>query len=385
MESILEKKLCTGCTVCLNICPKKAISFKEDNDGFKYPVIDKDKCIDCGLCNKKCPVLNTKHNDFINDCYVGFNKDDNEKLKSSSGAIFSLLADYILDKNGIVIGAAFDKDNKLKHVAVESKKDLDKLKGSKYLQSDLDNIFTYIKENVKDRKILFVGTPCQVAGVKAIVNNKNLLCVDLICHGVPSPKLFEKYIKELEKNNSDKLLNYNFRDKSTGWDTYSNTVIFKNKKVSELSKDNKYMQLFLSDIALRESCYNCNFKVGNKYSDITLGDFWGIQNYYPEMYNKKGVSAIIINTELGKEVFNSIKNNIEYKSCKLDEIIAGNSSLKVSSNEPNNRDIFFKELDDKSINYLCNKYKKKTNIIRRILGKVKRIIKKVFKKITKAH
>ena len=375
MEKIIDKKLCTGCTACLSICPKKAISFKEDNDGFKYPVIDKDKCIDCGLCKKKCPVLNTKDNDSINDCYVGFNKDDSEKEKSSSGAIFSLLADYILDNNGIVIGAAFDNVNKLKHVAVESKKDLDKLKGSKYLQSDLNNIFTYIKENVKDRKILFVGTPCQVAGVKAVVNNKNLLCVDLICHGVPSPKLFDKYIKELECKNNDSLLNYNFRDKSTGWDTYSNTASFKNNNITELSKDNKYMKLFLSDVALRESCYNCNFKVGNKYSDITLGDFWEVQKYYPEMYNKKGVSAIIINTELGKEVFDSIKNNIEYKYCKLDEIIAGNPSLKVSSKIPKNREQFFLELDSKSFDYLCGKYKKKRSLIRRILSKVKIIIK----------
>ena len=380
MENIIDKKLCTGCTSCLSVCPKKAISFKEDSDGFKYPVIDKDKCIDCGLCKKKCPVLNTKDNESINDCYVGFNYDDNEKLKSSSGAIFSLLADYVLDNNGIVIGAAFDKENKLKHVAVESKKDLDKLKGSKYLQSDLNNIFVYIKENIKDRKLLFVGTPCQVAGVKAIINNKNLLCVDLICHGVPSPKLFDKYIKELESKNNDSLLNYNFRDKSTGWDTYSNTASFKNNNVSELSKNNKYMNLFLSDVALRESCYNCNFKVGNKYSDITLGDFWGVQNYYPEMYNKKGVSAIIINTELGKEVFNIIKNNIEYKSCKLDEIIVGNPSLKDSGKIPKNRAQFFLELDNKSIDYLCNKYKKKSSLIRRVLGKVKRIIKKLIKK-----
>lgn len=380
MDNIIDKKLCSGCTVCLSICPKKAISFKEDSDGFKYPVIDKDKCIDCGLCKKKCPVLNTKDNDSINDCYVGFNNDDSEKLKSSSGAIFSLLADYVLGNNGIVIGAAFDKDNKLKHVAVESKKDLDKLKGSKYLQSDLNNIFTYIKENIKDRKILFVGTPCQVAGVKAIINNKNLLCVDLICHGVPSPKLFDKYIKELECKNNDSLLNYNFRDKRTGWDTYSNTASFKNNNITELSKDNKYMNLFLSDVALRESCYNCNFKVGNKYSDITLGDFWGVQNYYPEMYNKKGVSAIIINTELGKEVFNIIKNNIEYKSCKLDEIISGNPSLKVSGKIPKNREQFFLELDSKSIDYLCSNYIRKKNLIRRVLGKVKRIIKILIKR-----
>lgn len=380
MEIIIDKNKCTGCTACTNICPKKAITLVEDNEGFKHPVIDKDKCINCGLCKRKCPVLNKKENKSINECYVGYNKDNKEKEQASSGAIFSLIANYILENNGIVIGAAFDKNNKLKHIAVETKKDLNKLKGSKYLQSDLNNIFTYIKENVKERKVLFVGTPCQVAGLKSILNNPNLLCVDIICHGVPSPKLFEKYIKELEEKNNDKLLNYNFRDKSTGWDTYSNTATFKNSKVKELAKDNNYMKLFLSDIALRESCYNCNFKVGNKYSDVTLGDFWGVQNNYPEMYNKKGVSAIIINTELGKEIFNTIKENIEYKECKLEEIIASNPSLKNSGTYPKNRTKFFNDMNEQSIDALCKKYIKKPSIIRRVLRKIKRIIKKILNK-----
>lgn len=375
MESFIDKKLCTGCTSCATICPKNAITLVEDTEGFKYPVIDKNKCIDCGLCKNKCPVLNTKENSSLNECYVGYNKDNAEKEKASSGAIFSLIANYILDNNGIVIGAAFDKNNKLKHMAIESKKSLDKLKGSKYLQSDLDNIFTFIKTNIKERKILFVGTPCQVAGIKSIINNKNLLCIDIICHGVPSPKLFKKYIKELEEKNNDKLLDYNFRDKITGWDTYSNTATFKNKKSSELAKDNKYMKLFLSDIALRESCYNCNFKLGNKYSDITLGDFWGVQNYYPEMYNKKGVSSIIINTNIGEEVFENIKDCIEYKKCKLDEIVEGNPSIKSSSKFSKKRKLFFDDINSLSFSKLTKKYEKKSNLIIRIIKRIIKIVK----------
>lgn len=247
------------------------------------------------------------------------------------------------------------------------------------MQSDLNNIFKYIKDNIKDNKILFAGTPCQVAGIKTFIKNdyNNLFCIDLVCHGAPSPKLFDKYVKELEKNNNDKLVNYNFRDKSTGWDTYSNTATFKNKKVTELQKDNNYMKLFLSDIALRESCYNCNFKLGNKYSDITLGDFWGVKNYYPEMYNKDGVSAIIINTEKGNEIFNEIKDELAYKDCKLEEIVFGNPSLKISGKRPDKRDEFFKDIDELSIEQLTKKYgKKKASILRSIINKVKRIIKK---------
>lgn len=356
MKEIISKNLCTGCTTCMTICSKKAISMIEDKEGFKYPVVDQNKCINCGLCRKKCSVLNTEKNISINKCYAGYNKTDLEKEKSSSGAIFSLIANYILDNGGIVIGAAFDENNKLVHTAISKKKELDKLKGSKYLQSDLVNIFSYIKENIKHNKILFVGTPCQVAGIKQIINSNNLICLDLICHGVPSPKLFEKYIKELEQRNNAKLLNYNFRDKITGWDTYSNTAIFKNGKITELAKDNKYMKLFLKDIALRKSCYNCKFKLGNKYSDITLGDFWGIEKYHPEMYNKKGVSAIIINTSLGLEIFNSIKKNIIYKECKIEEITANNKSLLNSSRKNVRRKKFFKDLDKMNFDNLYKKY-----------------------------
>lgn len=299
MEEIVSKNKCTGCTACTSSCPKQAISMQINSEGFKYPIIDKEKCINCGLCKKKCPVLNTKENSSINKAYIGYAKEDNIINNSSSGGIFSLIANYILENNGIIIGAAFNKDNKLKHIAITKKEELYELKGSKYLQSDLDSIFTYIKEKINDNKILFAGTPCQIAGLKAFLNKDydNLVCIDLVCYGVPSPKLFDKYIKELESQNKSKVLQYVFRNKSTGWDTYSNTIKFEDKEITELASENNYIKLFLSHSPLRESCYNCNFKLGNKYSDITLGDFWGVQNCYPEMYNKKGVSAIIINTK----------------------------------------------------------------------------------------
>lgn len=377
MEKIVSKKLCSGCTACFAACPKQAILMVEDNEGFKHPIIDQEKCIDCGLCKKTCPILNKKENKSIDKCYVAYNKDDNSKKNSSSGGIFDTLAKATLEKNGIVIGAAFDKNNNLNHIAIDSEKDLDKLKGSKYLQSNLDNIFTYIKENINDKIILFVGVPCQVAGLKAYLKKDydNLLCIDLVCHGVPTPKLFSKYIKELESKYNDKLLNYNFRDKSTGWDTYSNVAIFKNFQITELQSDNNYMKLFLSDIALRESCYNCNSKLGNKYSDITLGDFWGVRNYYPEMYNEKGVSAVIINTEKGKKIFNIIKDNLEYRECKMEEIIEGNPSLRKSSKYINKREDFFNKIDLLSINDLVKKYTRSNGVIKRIFNYIKRSFK----------
>lgn len=377
MNKVVDKNECTGCTACKQVCPVQAITMKDDGDGFLYSVIDQEKCIDCGLCVKTCPVLKEKNKKSVNECYVGYSKNDEDKENTSSGGLFPVIANYILDNSGIVIGAAFNENNKLNHIAISKKSELTKLKGSKYLQSNVNDIFPYIKENVENNKILFVGTPCQVSGLKSYLKKDydNLLCIDLICHGVPSPKLFDKYISELEQENNDKVVNYDFRDKSTGWTTYSNTITFTNGKKTELHTKNNYMKLFLSDIALRESCYDCNFKLGNKYSDITLGDFWGVENYYPKMNNTKGVSAIIVNTNKGREVFNIIKNDLIYNVCKLEEILEKNPSLKISANYPKKRTMFFEELNYKSTEYLVNKYKNKLPLYKRILKKIKNTIK----------
>lgn len=381
MQEFVNKTKCTSCSACVNICPQNAINMKENEEGFKYPNIDMDKCINCGLCKKVCPVINTKENSTINKCYVGYAKEENVKMDSSSGGIFPLVAKFILDNSGIVIGASFNSENHLKHIAITSNDELDKLKGSKYLQSDLGDIFKFIKENVNNKKVLFVGTPCQVAGLKSFLKKdyENLICIDLICHGVPSPKLFDKYVKELEIKNG-KLIKYIFRDKSTGWDTYSNTMIYRNKKISELSKDNDYMKLFLCHSTLRESCYNCNFKLGNKYSDITLGDYWGVQNYYPDMYSKEGVSAIVINTNKGEEIFNNIKELLKYKECKLEEIVEGNHSLEKSVPRTEKRDEFYKDIDNLSIKELKEKYIIKIPIYKKIIRKGKSFIKRLIKK-----
>ena len=373
MIEIKNKSKCSGCSACMTICPKKAITMIEDNKRFKYPIIDKEICINCGLCETICPILNTISNNSINLCYVAYNKDSRERMNGSSGSVFSLIANYILDNGGIVIGAALDNNNQLKHIAINNKKELESLRKSKYIQSDLDNIFAYVKEQLKIKKVLFVGTPCQVAGLKSFIKqNDNLITIDLFCHGVPSPKLFEKYIRELENKYNDKLVNYDFRDNSTGWDSYSNKMTFKNNTIIERHEENIYMKLFLSNIPLRESCYNCNFKLGNKYSDITLGDFWGVKKYYPEMYNKEGVSAIVINTTIGITIFESIKRNLEYKNCTIDEILDGNPSLRDSCARPKNIEDFFNDLDNLSIDELTKKYITKNNIYSRLMTKIKK-------------
>lgn len=384
MQEIIERKKCTGCTACYSACPKNAISMVTDEEGFKHPVIDQEKCINCGLCKKICPVLNTLKNESINKCYAAYNLDKQSLKTSSSGGIFELIANSILEENGIVIGAAFDENNKLKHIAVEKKEELQKLKGSKYVQSDLNDIFSYVKENIKDKKVLFVGTPCQVAGIKAIIKNDNLICIDVVCHGVPSPKLFQKYINELETKNNDIVVNYNFREKKYGWRTYRNVITFSKKKIGQFQYFNNYMKLFLKDVAIRESCYQCNFKLGNKYSDITLGDFWYIENTKVKLYHKNGVSAVIINTQNGLDIFEKIKNNIKYEECNIKDIVQGNEFLKHPISRPKERDTFFNDLESKSFDELINKYYKIKNIriaYWQFKNYIKRHIKLALKKI----
>lgn len=374
-ESIefIDKENCYGCTACYSICPKNAIIMEYDAEGFIYPIIRDEICIKCGLCKSICPSLYKKSNGSLNKPYVALNKDEKSRLTSSSGGIFEVLAKYILRENGIVIGASFDKENVLYHTIVSDINELDKLKGSKYLQSNLGDVFKIIKNYLEDdNKVLFVGTPCQIAGLKSYLKHEyeNLYCCDFICHGVPSTKVFNKYISELELKNGKVIGSVNFRNKDNGWKNFH--MSFKQEKINYFTKysEDIYMKLFLSDICLRSSCYNCKFKLGNKYSDITLGDFWKVDNYYPELNDNKGTSAVIINTDKGNLIFNGISKDLIYKECNIEEILHGNLMLKYSSKKHINRDDFFRDLDKEyNLEKLYNKYVR-GNIVKRIFRRI---------------
>ena len=366
MDKICENNLCTGCTACFSICPKNAITMTENEEGFKYPVIDNSKCIKCQMCKKTCPILKNEKNESLNECYAAFSKDKKIRENGSSGGIFQILAEDVLNKNGIVIGAAFDEKFVLSHIPIDKYQDLNKLLGSKYVQSDMKEIYKYVKEKLKDRLILFVGTPCQVAGLKSYINGKdeNLITIDFICHGVPSGKVFQKYIKEIEKKYKKKISYYSFRDKKNGWKNYNTKIVIEQNEIIEQHNKNNYMKIFLWDLALRQSCYNCKFKLGNKYSDITLGDFWGIENK-PEIIedDDKGISAIILNTIKGKKIFEENKEKIVYKRCQIEDILKVNTALNTSVELPKNRENFFKNIDEYTIQELAKKYIKKEYIV----------------------
>lgn len=386
MINIEDKTKCCGCHACFNICPKNAITMEEDEKGFKYPIINKEKCVDCGLCEKVCPIINKKEKQASQKAYACYNKDEKVRLESSSGGVFSLIANYILENNGVVFGAAFDNEFKVKHILVDKKEDLYKLRTSKYVQSSINDTYRKAKEYLeKNVKVLFTGTPCQVNGLLTFLGKEyeNLYTQDIICHGVPSPKVWEKYLKyRKKKDENEKIEDVNFRKKDNGWGKYEFSIKYSNKEVAIDHNKDIYMNAFLRDVSLRDSCYKCSFKDKIRKTDITLADFWGINNIKPEMNDDKGTSLIFVNSNKGNELLEKIKNNLVIDEVNFEESIQYNKSMYISSSQNKSRDKFFENLDKLEFDELVKKYApvKKVSLARRILRKCKRIAKKVLKR-----
>ena len=343
----LPQEECTGCRACANACPKGCISFRKNKEGFLYPQIDYSKCIHCGKCIRVCPVYNNLKIDHINKC-LAVKANDKVRKNSSSGGVFYHLAEEVLNRSGVVFGAAFDETMDLKHIAVTDIKDLQKLQGSKYLQSNTKNTFKKVKEYLENNKpVLYVGTPCQIKGLHLFLNKKydNLYTVDVICHGVPSPLVFLKYISKLEEKNNSNITKYSFRNKDEGWEKFHTKIEFEDGNIiNERFDQNVYMKGFLRNLYLRKSCYACSAKKFTSGSDITLGDFWGIQEELPEFNDDKGCSVVFINTSHGEDLFNSVQENFEIKKIS-DKVIKYNKSVLESVFENKNRERFFDDLD----------------------------------------
>lgn len=321
---------CIGCGVCNTVC--KVIRMKFDNDGFLYAYTSLNECVNCNKCVYICPNMLKNNNVFNKKSYVGYSKNKEFLLKSSSGAIFPELAQNF----EIVYGAAFDKNLKLKHIRVNNIHDLSKLYSSKYIQSDISQIWDNIRKDLNNNeKILFSGTPCQIAALKSFIkyynlNDDRLYCVEIICHGVPSQKLLDNYLDKFKKN----IKRINFRYKEKSWKKYSIKIDLENSNFIQLAKNNLYMKKYLSNKNLRECCYNCKFKIINSFADITIGDAWGIKKNF-KSYNKMGTSYIIINSKKGNLLFNNIKSNLYTWSISLDFIKKNNPCIYKSIDKVN--------------------------------------------------
>lgn len=353
---------CTGCLACINSCPKNALEVSKDEEGFNIPFFIKERCIDCGICEKSCPVLNNiDKTEFCQRGYAVWTRDKTIRRRSSSGGIFSELALDILKKGGVVFGAAFDIDFRVSHILVDKEEDLNKLRGSKYLQSDIKDSFKRAKSILKDgRSVLFSGTPCQIAGLYGYLNRdyENLVTCDFICHGVPSPTVFLKYKKWLEKKYNSQLINYTFRDKRKSWCWFNTKADFKSGDIyiGTWFKD-PFMRLFLRDNILRKSCYQCCFTNMDRIGDVTIADFWGYKaTCRKDRDSDKGISLLLINSSKGEEMFEELKENIVYFERSLDSISVSQKSLSSAWERPRTREEFWSDFMKMEFNEIINKW-----------------------------
>lgn len=355
MIQIKNLQDCCGCSACAQGCPKQCIQMVQDKEGFLYPQINKNQCIDCGLCEKICPFLNQSTPNQAIKAFAAYNTDSQIRKNSSSGGIFSLFADWIIQQQGVVFGASFNAEWDIVHVYITRLNELQKLQGSKYIQSNIGQSFKEVKSFLdKGKKVLFSGTPCQVSGLKHFLRKEypNLFTIDFICHGVPSPLIWQLYLNEtISKHHKQKsdIKSINFRNKDKGWKDFQFTINAQPYLVKESTRENVYMKAFLSNLILRPSCHSCRIKSGRSGSDITIGDFWKVENVIPEWNDDKGTSAIIINSEKGEELFSSV--TCKKKSVETEKIIQYNIAYNESAKKNPSREYFFNHLTSKKSIY----------------------------------
>lgn len=401
MIEIVDKKDCCGCSACVQRCPKQCIKLKEDNEGFLYPEVNKSICIDCGLCEKVCPVLHQCEPRKSLKVYAAKNLDEEIRRQSSSGGVFTLLAEQVIQEGGVVFGARFDENWEVKHDFTETIESLAPFRGSKYVQSRIEDNYKKAEEFLKQgRKVLFSGTPCQIAGLKCFLRKEydNLLTVDFVCHGVPSPGVWRQYLKETVARMCDKnsvstdpismenthIESISFRDKSSGWKKYSFTLnlstmsrsgVKNTVSLCEVFPKNIFMKGFLADLYLRPSCYACTAKCGKSGSDITIGDLWGAPSIIGNDDDDKGTSLILMNTDKYDSINSAWIKEIDYLSS-----IIYNPSIVKSVQMPKKRFEFYSKQGQ--LVSLDNIISRLTHIhlYNRLIRHLKRVVKRLISK-----
>lgn len=419
MIHITDKKNCCGCSACVQRCPKQCVKLEEDTEGFLYPKVDEEACIKCGLCEKVCPILNQADKLPVQEVLAVKNPNDEERMNSSSGGVFLPLAREVINQGGVVFGAVYDESWEVHHVYAEKIEDVYPMMGSKYLQSKIGNSFKDAERFLKQgREVLFVGSPCQIAGLRTYLRNKqysNLLAVDFLCHGVPSPGVWRRYLAETyggydakeqsrfqatagknsvllsSLNATSPIGDIKFRDKrESGWKKYRFVVRQKSASKadqntvlsSDIHYDNPFMRGFLSDIYLRPSCYACKCKNGVNHSDMTIADFWGINHIAPEFDDDKGVGLVLLNTKKGEEYFSRLP--MDMMPSNLEKAHYYNGGFNEHTKAHPKRDQFFFLIENgKSIKAavdICLRLPFKQRVVR----VVKKIVKKIVKTILPA-
>lgn len=367
LYEIADRRSCTGCGACVSVCPKECIRMEENEEGFLYPLIDHEKCINCGLCFKACPT-EPEDDEQIQNVLAGYSRDPEIQKTSSSGGIFSHLAEVILEKDGVVFGVMME-DNRAVTCEISNSKELHYFRGSKYVQSYMGTAYKHAQNYLEEgRWVLFSGTPCQIAGLYSSLrkNYSRLITVDFICHGISSPAVLRKYLRET--GNGKKADGIFFRDKSTGWKNFSMKVIWTDgsESCTSMSED-LYLQSFLKNLNLRSSCFSCKFRKIHRMSDITLGDLWGAEEFVENWFEDTGYSMVILQSTKGQELWNEIKDRIISLPIQLSQVAKCNSSLLKSPWDLYSRDLFFRYLPKYELQFCINKAQK--NGIKKRVGR----------------
>lgn len=376
---------CTGCHACAAICPEKCIDMKDRGEGFLFPAINMEKCIHCNRCEKVCPVLHMPNRNQHTQAFALKSKDDAEREQSTSGGVFPLLARTILDVGGIIYGAAYDNDFSVRHIAVEDSENLPFLQRTKYVQSTLGRIFSEVEEQLKaGRQVLFSGTPCQCAGLRAFLGKEyeNLMLVDLICHGVPSPKVWQTYIdyRAGKENGGARPVKIDMRSKTSGWSRYSTEFNYGNGKITRIqNSQDPFIRAFIGNICLRDSCSECLVKGVERCTDLTLGDYWGIWNQHPEFNDEKGTSIVFTHSEKGKNALKRLKEQTEWLEIDTEDGYRENVSMVLSSQPHQKRKEFLNRVTSENFEEVVKEYfppiaAKKPGVWERVIRKLTQII-----------
>lgn len=353
-----KKEDCCGCSACMTICPAKCITMKRDEEGFLYPEIDETKCLHCGMCQKVCDFNKIHDWDAMPQpkAYAAKQKSDLERAKSQSGGMFAALSDVVLAMGGVVYGAGYDEEWNVMHKRAETKEARDEMRGSKYVQSDMRDTFRRVLEDLsKGRTILFSGTHCQCAGLKSLAEMRHartekLFLVDIVCHGVPSPKIYQAYMEFMKKRHKGEIEGFKFRNKKFGWHNTVESVTIEGKEYDTML----YRDLFYNDDALRTSCFKCPYKNVVHTSDITIGDFWGIEKWAADFDDTKGISLAILNTPKGEQMFEKTKESLDIRESAIEDCLQ--PCLKQPMPRPATRERFWRDFKTKPFEYVLAHY-----------------------------
>lgn len=382
--------LCTGCSACANACPEQCIQMAADAEGFLRPKIDSSQCVVCGTCQNVCPVLHPKAHSHETVAYAAVHKDDAIRLESTSGGVFSLLCQWVFDHGGIVFGAAYADDFSVAHGCVEKASDLSKLRTAKYAQSAIGDSYRQAKTFLEQgRYVLFSGTPCQIGGLRTFLGKDygRLLTVDLICHGVPSPAVWEHYIQYRGEQDAqgERPTSINLRSKESGWAGYSIRFDYAGGQTYRMpNSQDPYLRCFVKDLCLRPSCYACSFKGIDRCSDFTLGDYWGVWSQMPELDDNQGTSIVLLHSEKAKRIWPELLSGMKAVQVDADQCFSENPSALSSATEPDDRQMFLSRYQSEDFSDLADELApipippkpqtSVTSILHRAAHKIKRML-----------